>query len=188
MTVAILYVKSCRSRNTSDLFDVKWLYDCLKPASRDHVAKSCKNPRICGTCKGQHPTSLHKEEVRQPTKEEVPVTSAIINSSNAMGLKIVEIYLEHQNDPAKKIKTLAFLDMGFHGTFVAEDILDNLGVRCANIHLEVQTLNGKSLQPCRSITGLKISPNDKNRTSISLPKTADQLFQWTRRVYQLLLN
>ena len=84
---------------------------------------------------------------------------------------MLEIYLEHQNDPAKKIKTLAFLDMGFHGTFVAEDILDNLGVRCANIYLEVQTLNGKSLQPCRSITGLKISPNDKNRTSISLPKT-----------------
>ena len=156
------YISLDKKSKPDFIFQSRLCFRCLQPSSRDHIAKSCKKPRTCDTCKGHHPTSLHSEEI--------PVTSAFINSSNAIGLGVVEIDIRHQSDSTKTVKTLALLDMGSKGTFIRDDILGKLGIKGTETCLEVHTITGKTYQSCRSITGLKVSPSSDQTSTVSLPK------------------
>ncbi|XP_066919725.1 uncharacterized protein [Clytia hemisphaerica] len=156
------------------VFKSRLCFRCLEPVTDSHLGKTCKKPKRCTVCNQPHPTCLHQDkpssnddqqtpevrprpEVRpQPdVRPSPPVTSAFVNQSNDVGL----------------FTTLALLDNGSQGTFVSDELIKELGIKGSNTCLEIQTVNGKSYQACKSITGLKVSPIESNNVIIHLPKS-----------------
>ncbi|XP_066922156.1 uncharacterized protein [Clytia hemisphaerica] len=121
----------------------------------------------------QTPEVRPRPEVRpQPdVRPSPPVTSAFVNQSNDVGLCIVMVKVNHPDVPNKSVTTLALLDNGSQGTFVSDELIKELGIKGSNTCLEIQTVNGKSYQACKSITGLKVSPIESNNVIIHLPKS-----------------
>ena len=150
-----------RKGKMDHLYKQRLCFSCLQPSSREHTARTCKKPRGCEVCKEPHPASLHVEK---------NLKSAFINNAAEVGLSIVKVNVTHPNDPSKVVSTLALLDNGSQGTFVTEDLLDTLGVKGTDTRLEIQTVNGRSSQPCHAVTNLMVSACNDMSKPISLPK------------------
>ena len=166
------------------VFKSRLCFRCLQPVTDSHRGKTCKKPKRCTVCNQPHPTCLHQDkpssnndqrtpEVSQQPDDgpSSPVTSAFVNQSNDVGLCIVMVKVNHPDLPNKSVTTLALLDNGSQGTFVSDELIKELGIKGSNTCLEIQTVNGKSYQACKSITGLKVSPINSNNVTIHLPKS-----------------
>ena len=130
------------------IFQHRLCFCCLEPASRDHVAKSCKKPRSCKICNRQH-----------------------VNNASSIGLCVVAVKIRNKGDPTRSITTLALLDTAPKELSSATIFSRSLVFKGRKPAWKlIQTINGKTYQPCRSITGLKISTSDNQATSICLPK------------------
>ena len=142
-------------------------FKCFDPITPSHIGKSCKKPRKCTICEEDHPTVFH------PTTEESP-SVMFVNHESSIGLSVVMVEISHKENPEQKVKTLAFLDSGSQGSFVSEDLLEGLRIKGSKTRLEIQTMNGRSCQPCRVVTGLQVTSLTKEQ--VELPKMFSQPF------------
>ena len=105
-----------------------------------------------------HPSILHgyRRENRSPlitntataegdhTIETVAVSAVKHVNSETISLCVVPVYLYVKGNPEHRIKVYAMLDTCSQGTFIAEDLIENLKIstkRVANIN--VRTIKGE---------------------------------------------
>ncbi len=141
---------------------------CYGCNNQRHIAKFCKQRKLCQICKKQHPTALHDPHWKaqnKPDKEKETEDSSKsnqkanpqgnqINSSHAtvcditeagdapVNMSIVPIWLHHKDNPDKKVAFYALLDKASGGTFIKQEILKKLGVKESYTKLQLTTMHG----------------------------------------------
>ena len=104
----------------------KLCHDCLKPMTKEHNAKNCKQRLACKTCGNSHPTVLHgyTKKVRSDAstslnsdiKNPVPCISACL-SHEAVNMCILPIDI-YCDETKSQVQTYAILDNCRQGTFI----------------------------------------------------------------------
>ena len=154
------------------LYDLKLCFSCLR---RGHLSSKCQVRKQCETCKGSHPTLLHKEQnsgqeksfkdsdssscnpsatpslthnsVRDANSSSVTSSNSVgIFSSNSSGSGKTAVIPVKISLAGREIETRAFLDPGSTVSFIAEDLL-----RDFNLNHRYSIIN---LDIC-TITGVK---------------------------------
>ena len=153
----------------------KLCFACLLPISNSHIAKSCTSKKICLSCKGIHPTSLHN-----PAAEKKSVISGAIRKpigSSVISLCVVPVYVCHKSEPSKSLRCYAMLDDGSTGCFAKKSLLEKLAPEhLRKASLSVETLNGVHEWDTTAINDLMVRCADKQEKKhsqnwISLPIT-----------------
>ena len=166
-------------------------FSCLRVIGDDHVAKSCTNKRTCGVCTKSHPTTLHGGNGASSFHTNVPNQSAI-------SMCVVQVELWHSSSPNQKQTVYALIDDCCTGTFISDEVLENLPTPVTETAVQVTTLNGKTVEPSSSVSNLFVQsvPNHMksypaspielpvtfSRPSLSIEKeeipTPDKIAQW----------
>ena len=141
------------------LYRQKLCYACYGP---DHKAEKCENKRTCSECNENHPTGLHKKE---EVKETTPVTSCntIPLVSEVVSMCVILVRLSHKEDPEKEVLVYAVLDNCSKGTFVREDIMQQMAVPIArSASLSVKTMIGVKMDSSSVIAGLTVRGTEEH--------------------------
>ena len=148
-------------------------FSCLKPTSKTHYSKICKEPVSCMQCGNAHPSLLHDDD---PT-----VCNATVRKTKAksVSLCVVPVLLHHVSEPERKIPVYAMLDDCSQGTFISESVLRLLpGKIDRKANLTVQTLNGVEHSTVRAVDGLvvrrKANSNLEGGDIVRLPTAYSQ--------------
>ena len=173
------------------LFKTRLCFSCYNPSSKEHSARNCPNRRTCKECGGKHATGLHgylrprqsQDSRRKPfPKEEGPPKATpndnfeVISSNTAhlsnpvISLCIVPVKIYGSN-PAKCVETHALLDTGSQGTFIKEELLDQLEQDRTPTTIKLKTLHGETLESCSLVSGLSVSSVSDTSASVKLPIT-----------------
>lgn len=120
---------------------VKTLRLCYSCLGRGHLSKNCKRKLTCKECKKPHPTSLHyppKEKQPEETKKSkdeskdanscASVSQSSKNCGDITNCMILPVLLHHKDNPDREIMVYALLDDASDTTFVAEKVLEDLGI------------------------------------------------------------
>ena len=76
-------------------------------------------------------------------------------SNHVISLCIVPVKICGSN-PAKCVNTHAFLDTGSQGTFIKEELLDQLEQDRTPTTIKLKTLHGETLESCSLVSGLLV--------------------------------
>ena len=139
---------------------------------------------MCKVCSGRHPTVLHGLKIQKhkkkgknedtDTKEDKPeeVKCASINTgSDVISMCIVSVQIA-STSTSKKVHTYALLDSCSQGTFVLDQLANDLGISGRNTSLTIKTLNGELTNKSTAIDGLKVaSISEDNSQWLFLPRT-----------------
>jgi len=158
------------------LFKNRLCFSCYDATTEGHTARTCSKRRKCTICKEQHPTGLqgYRRKGKPPDIQKkrtgadvqqrpTSVTGASVKSINAnclrlctevISLNIVPVKITH---PASSVVVLtkALLDNGNQGTFIHENVLDQLKVQTASTVISVKTMNGVATEPCKAVNNLR---------------------------------
>ena len=153
--------------------------------SSKHKARTCKNRITCRKCKKEHPTSLHDDNFVSRSKENDSNEGTVIApsisteqttnvdsqriSSNAVqhkdkldsniSLCIMPVYVSHESNPGKEIKTYAMIDNDCTSCFASNMILKSLAPNAIRkAHITVETINCTSEQETTAMNGLVVRP------------------------------
>lgn len=172
------------------LFKLKLCYGCLKPISKEHTARNCSSRRTCTVCEKKHPTSLHgfKLKERSGEKDQQKEVQHVLNNSciemerlkcngsstgsDIISMCVVAVNVRHP-DSNKIVSTYALLDSCSQGTFVTDEIINELHLSGVNTTVTVKTLNGENTYDSMIVEGLQVSSlkEDQQTMWLSLPKT-----------------
>lgn len=170
--------KSVEGRNKL-IFKLRLCFGCLQKTSNTHNAKSCTSRKVCKTCNGKHPTTLHGISVNQKevkskdtsTNVDVLKCAAVDSGSGVVSMCVVPVELTHPNCD-KIFNTYALLDSCSQGTFIDERLISHLGVSGRDTSITVKTLNGEHTGRSQVIDGLKVKAKDDSCCNwITLPPT-----------------
>lgn len=154
-------------------------WGCLKWG---HISKDCRRKKVCKTCNGSHPTSLHENRLRSPPKDEIPnqngnsTTDTLV--SNCIGVNhgnltshslIVPVWLHHQDNPLHKIMVYALLDEQSDACFIKDTTQGELGIHGPEVQLELSTVLAQETITSQKITGLVVCGVGET-TDILLPR------------------
>ena len=167
------------------VFRHRLCFGCLKRTSSNHSAKTCNNKKKCSICERLHPSSLHdyyqKEDELKTSKDDESdkaksVTNGCVNSNvdASIGLCIVRVKISLKKDCNSSVETFALLDTGSQGTFIDEDVLQDLDVTGLDTTISVKTIHGERTDKCKAIEGLVVSPTFNDTICIPLPRTYSQ--------------
>ena len=179
------------------LYDKKLCFGCYGPSSETHRARSCHLKRQCDTCGGTHPTGLHGYQRRRTKPPDnyrrspstyqqqgnpiQPENTAPIGVGfskldlEVTSLNVVAVQLTHPSS-STIIHTKALLDTGSQGTFVHENILDQLKIRGAATKISIKTMSGSTTEESRCVNNLVVSAPQNSEIKICLPKTYSRSF------------
>ena len=132
---------------------------CLGCLKYGHIKRDCRGKKVCTTCKGFHPTSLHIDSPRLLEQSPKPVTglqnitpkvnSHRVNSQDTRSLSIcnshsliVPVWLHHKNNPERELLVYALLDDQSDACLVKDDILHELDVTGPDVQLKLSTVLG----------------------------------------------
>ena len=132
----------------------------------------------------KHPSVLHGFKIQKykkkgnnedtHTKEGKPeeVKCALTNSgSDVMRMRIVAVQIKSTNG-SKKVHTYAFLGSCSQGTFILDQLANDLGISGRKTSLAVKTLNGEFTSKSTALEGLKVaSITEDNSEWLPLPRT-----------------
>ena len=98
--------------------------------------------------------------------------SLAANVKQSVSLSIVAVRLRHSSNLQRYVTTLALLDNGSQGTFVSQNVLNQLKVKGMDTSLEIHTVTGKKIEKTSIVYGLEVSSvnANENPVNISLPK------------------
>ena len=91
-------------------------------------------------------------------------------SNPVISLCIVPVKIYGSN-PAKCVETHALLDTGSQGTFIKEELLDQLEQDRTPTTIKLKTLHGETLESCSLVSGLSVSGVSDTSSSVKLPIT-----------------
>ena len=121
------------------VFQRNMCFSCLKTIDTGHTGKTCREPRRCRVCNGTHPTTLHGGKGTT-----VHHTSL---QDNVISMCVVPVQLWHIDHPENKINVYCLLDDCSQGTFIKDDVLDDLNISGQETSLTTTTINAKSTEP-----------------------------------------
>jgi len=143
------------------------------------MKKDCPGRKICATCNGFHPSSLHKDspeaaqhDLQNRTREAISHRvnawdSKISNVCSSHSL-IVPVWLHQKEDPERKKMVYALLDDQSDACFVKDCILQQLNVTGPAVQLNLSTVQGESLITCMKISNLVVRGINE-QTEVLLP-------------------
>ena len=158
------------------LYKQKLCYGCLGNISKEHNAKSCTNRRVGKVCSRRHPTVLYGLKIQKPkkkrnnedtdTKEDKPeeVKCASTNTgSDVISMCIVPVQITSKNT-SKKVHAYALLDSFSQGTFILDQLANDLGIFERKASLTIKALNGDFTSNSTAIEGLKVASNSEDNS------------------------
>ena len=159
------------------VFNHRLCFCCLQP---NHTARECRSKKTCKVCRMSHPTSLHAPRRRLPPTPPAPPSNAptpppktddkIDNvehsfsnkctdiHENSVSVSVVPVWLYHSSNPTKKVSTYALLDSCSQGSFVTEDIMNDLNLNGISTTITIKTLNKETSEPSSAVNGLVAQP------------------------------
>jgi len=115
-------------------------FGCLKKGT--HLAKDCKNRAKCSTCKGKHPTVLHRE---RPTEKQTVDASTMCGLTGAGGvtsvMSVVPVIVTSK-ETGRVVKTFALLDSKSTAVFCSNHLRNELAMKGTKTRIKIQTING----------------------------------------------
>ena len=123
------------------VFQRNLCFGCLKAIDGSHTAKTCTEQRKCRVCNGTHPTTLHGG------KGTVVHHNHTTLQNNVISMCVVPVQLWHKDQPEHKVNVYCLLDDCSQGTFIRDDILDDLNIVGRETSLTVSMLNAKQKEP-----------------------------------------
>ena len=140
---------------------------CFGCLGKNHLIKDCKRRKSCSVCKEDHPTILHgfrkkkdedkdnkkkkDEESTENSEDNTTINNGCteVISCNSMkrfvGMSIVSVELSHPSSQSV-IRTFALLDNCSEGTFVLNEVLEQLNVRGRETKITVKTMNNQTTE------------------------------------------
>ena len=183
------FMKKNLKKKTKLLAREKCSYGCYQSMSKNHNAKNCTQRLVCRTCNKNHPTGMHEYYVRKcengkngslterhfnESKESVKRVS--VNEkleSEVISMFFVPIWVGHKNSN-KIFKIFAMLDNCSQGSFIRDELIEDLWITGRKLQLSLKTLTGEKSEDTITIDGLIVSGIDlkKTRTNewIELPR------------------
>ena len=149
----------------------------------NHNAKTCKQRLLCGICKEYHPTGMHayvtkaseeNTESKDGTKDTVKCASVKGKiDTEVIHMCVVPVWVGHRNS-RKMVKTYAMLDNCSQGSFIKDEIIEDLGLSGRKLKLSLKTLTGEKSEDTEAVDALIISAIDSKKGRpmgwIELPK------------------
>ena len=182
------FMKKTLKEKMKFLAKEKCCYAWYQPMSKNRNAKNCTQRLMCRTWKENHPTGMHEYYVRKcegrkdgslterhsiQSKESVECASGNGKlEDEVISMCVVPIWVSHKN-LAKMFKTYALLDNCSHGSFIKDELIEDLGITGRELELSLKH-SGEKSEDTFSVDGLIVSGIDlkKTRTNewIQLPR------------------
>ena len=161
---------------------------CLGCLRYGLMKRDCRGKKVCATCKGFHPTSLHNKTPRAPQQterpetplgstEEVMITSHRVSTQDTQNRNacdshslIVPVWLHHEAKPERKELVYALLDNQSDACFIRDDILQKLNISGPDVQLKLSTVLGEDLVTSKKINDLVVRGINEE-IEVSLPRT-----------------
>ena len=161
---------------------------CLGCLRYGHMKRDCRGKKVCATCKGFHPTSLHHTTPRAPQQterpkrplgstEEVMITSHRVSTQDTQNRNacdshslIVPVWVHHEAKPERKELVYALLDNQSDACFIRDDILQKLNISGPDVQLKLSTVLGEDLVTSKKINDLVVRGINEE-IEVSLPRT-----------------
>ena len=148
-----VFLSQTMEDRSKTLYQKKLCYGCLGNISEEHNAKSCANKRMCKVSIGRHPIVLHGLKIQKHKKkvnnegtdtkkgkpEEVKCTSTN-TGSDVISMSIVPVHITSTNT-SKKVHTYALLNSCSQGTFILDQLANDLEISGRKASLKNKTLN-----------------------------------------------
>lgn len=153
---------------------------CFGCLQHGHLSKDCKERKTCRVCKRQHPTPFHgdyrrREETTCDKGDPNQMTNSAAcfmngQSKSQANSMIVPVWLSHGSNPGTERLVYALLDDQSDTTFIADTVLNHLGVSGPETNLLLSTMHATDeLIKSRKIGGL-IVQDFKRQVTLPLPK------------------
>ena len=134
---------------------------CLGCLRYGHMKNDCRGRKVCTTCNGFHPTSLHIDTPRVPqqgvksavqpqstpkeaTSHRVNTHDSNVSTCNSHSL-IVPVWLHHKDNLEKRELVYALLDDQSDACFVRDDVIKRLGISGPDVQLKLSTVVGENV-------------------------------------------
>ena len=148
---------------------------CLKcVSSNKHVSKDCSRNKLqCKICQQKHATVLH-DPTRHKKEDASRVNSACSqvcrrNQSARSCARIVLLEVFHQDNPSAKVPIYTVLDDQSTDVFIADSLLEQLGVQGQEVNMEINTITGINSVRTQKVNGLHIQDMESLHKSIKVP-------------------
>ena len=112
-------------------------------------AKTCKQRLLCRICKEYHPTGMHGyvKKASEECTESIYGTKDTVKCASVKGkldtevtsMCVVPVWVGHRNS-RKMDKTFAILDNYIQGTFIKDEIIEDLAISVRKLRLSLKTL------------------------------------------------
>ena len=172
-------MKMTLKEKTKLLAKEKCFYASYQPMSKNHNTKNCTHRLICRTCKENHPTGMHEHYVRKcedgkdgsltkrhSSESKESVKCASVNGkleAEVISMCVVPIWVGHKNS-AKIFKTYTMLDNCSQGSFIRDELIEELEMTGRKLQLSLKTLTGEKSEDTMAIDGLIVSGIDLKKT------------------------
>ena len=157
--------KSPKER-TKILAKRKFYFGCYQSMTENHNGKSYKQRLVCRVCFELHPTEMH-DYMKRKTNEDHDnaqpkepgtdrVKCASVNGkleAEVISICIVAVWVGHKNF-RKMVKTYIMLNICSQGSFIREEIFEELGIIGRKLNLSLKTLTGEKSEQLAPVNGL----------------------------------
>ena len=160
--------KSPKER-TKILAKGKLCFKCYEPMTENRDVKSCKQLLACRLCFELHSSGMHDYMKRKTNEDrnnakprELGTDTVKCDSVNGkldaeiINTCIAAVWVGHMSS-SKMVKTYAMLDNCSHGSFIKEEIIEELGITGRKLKLSLKTLTGQKSEELAAVNGLIVA-------------------------------
>ena len=149
-------------------------YGCYESISPKHRACNCSKRRTCKICLGRHPSGFQGFQYKKKdgaTKhnsqhQESSVTSNCANVDNiqcesvsteyVLNMCVVPVKIQH-NQSDDEITAFAMLDACSQGTFITQNLMEQLSIKGIPTSVKIKTLIGHQTESSEIVKDLLVS-------------------------------
>ena len=164
-----IFMEKTLKERTKLLANKRLCYGCYQPMTSNHNAKTCKQRLLCRICKEYHPTGMHgyvKKASEEYTEYKDGTTDtvkcALVKGklkTEVRSMCVVPVWVGHRNS-RKMVKTYAMLDNCSQGSFIKDEIIEDLGIPGTKLKLSLKAVNGEKSEDTEAVDGLIIPAVD----------------------------
>ena len=179
-----VFLSETMEDSSNTLYKEKLYYGCQGNISKERNEKSCDNKRMCKVfsvnfLKVLHSLKIQKykkkgnnEDTDNNERKAEEVKYALTNTrSDVIRMCIVPVQIRSK-DTSKTVHFYALLDSCSQGTFILNQITNDLGISGRKTSLTMKTLNGRFSSNSRALAGFKVtSISEANNEWLLFPRT-----------------